>query len=168
MIQKFIETKKLCKMNLIYSLLTSFLFQRVVADSFSNFRPLSGEDEYFQNAIFRALQEHNGQLSTQLQTYEYSYLSTSDLHRATVIRINSQEEKYSFRTNSGQYVVPDTEQSLSHRYIDGNEIYSFREGVDEKFCDSNRFSKLEFQKHLIRWVPLEIFDQNSDYNLLGE
>lgn len=158
-------------MNLIwiYSLIASLLFRCIVeARTISFYIPPSSDDEYFQRSIFRALQAYNGQLSTQMQTYEYSYLNTSDSHRATVIRINSQEEQYSFLTNTGKYVVPDTEHSLTHLYIDGKEIHSFREGVDEPFCDSLPFTKLEFQKHQLRWLPLELFDPDVDYNLLGE
>ena len=153
---------------LICSAFLSFL-PTIASSELIAFWPPSSNAGFFLRSIFRALKNGDGQFSSEIQTYEYSYLNTSDGHRATVIRTNSQTESYSFATNSGLYVVPDSEQALTHLYLNGTEIHSYRDGVDDKFCDSRPFSRVEFQRHLGRWLPLDrgIFDLYSDYNLLG-
>lgn len=130
--------------------------------------PRSGNAEFFHRSIFLELKKRGAQFSSEIQTYEYSYLNISEQHRATAISMNSQQERYSFARNSGLYVVPDSERSLSHLYLNGTEIHSYREGVDDDFCDSRPFTSVEFQRHLGRWLPLEIFDTHSDYTLLGK
>lgn len=132
----------------------------------------ANDEERFQRSIFHALVERGGQFSSRMQIYLHDVYHRN--HRTTVVV--GQSESYSFKSKLGTYQMDEYGKPFTALYTSGKEVHNFggnssdclRGEVDEhKFCDSRLF-KSEFQHHLVRWLPMQIFDRHSDYDLLGE
>ena len=141
----------------------------------------ANDEERFQKSIFRALKERGGQFSSKLQIYIHDVPYKSKHPRYTgeekMTLVVGQNERYSFRTKFGAYAMDEYGRPSTHLYASGREVNNFKGSttdclqgmVDEhKFCDSRLFTKTELQHHMARWVPLEILDEDVEYDLLGE
>lgn len=132
----------------------------------------ANDEERVQRSIFYALKERNGQLSSAISIYLYDVFYRDFKRKMTVVL--GQHEKYSFKSRVGMYQVDEYRNPSAHLYTSGKEVHNFQgdstgclQGkVDEhKFCDSRLWSKTEFQHHLSRWLPPEIY-QEQDIELL--
>lgn len=103
----------------------------------SVFTSASADDEYFQKAIFRALKEQNGQFNSEIQMTRYH-----SGHRWSHVLTNGQDEKFSFKTNTGLFTVYSwhywSPAQVEHNlYVNGTEFYTF--SAEDKSCYSPSF-----------------------------
>lgn len=136
----------------------------------------ANEDEFVLRSVFRALKIRKGQFSSKIQILliDLTHYRGRKFEHKTSVAVG-QSERYSFRSKSGTYEMDEHGSDSSiHLYTSGQEIHSVQKGclrgeVDEhKFCDSRPFSQTELQHHLSRWLPLQVLEPDSNYDLLGE
>ena len=103
------------------------------------------DDEYFQKSIFRSLKEKNGQFSSDMQMILYRFG-----HRHSVTIKSDQEEKFSFKSNTGIYNLYgghfDSNQPEHTIYVNNKEIYTFLNR--SRNCMSLKLDKYEKTYHL--------------------
>lgn len=116
----------------------------------------SADEEYFQNSIFRALKDRNGQSRSQMKQvlfYRKSSLKTE----------YELDEKFSFKTNNG--LLAEKMIGYSNIYqilvLGGKEIHLFRE--DSRFCYSYRPHPSSS-----RWTPLRAIDADYEFKIYGK
>lgn len=114
----------------------------------------SADEEYFQNSIFRALKDRNGQFRSQMKHvmfYRKSSLTTE------------LDEKFSFKTNNG--LLAEKTIGYSNIYqtlvLGGKEVHLFRE--DSRFCYSYRPHPSSS-----RWTPLKAIDADYEFKIYGK
>ena len=118
----------------------------------------STDDEYFQNSVYRALKDKKGQFESQLKVERFfpsGYKSKSE-----------ENEKHSFKTGCGLLVEKFSSYPTSyyHLFLDGKEAHSF--DGDTLRCFSRSVAEsLPF--FLSRWAPIEAFDPDYEFKILG-
>lgn len=102
----------------------------------------ANDDEYVQKSIFRTLKEKNGQFASEMQITKHKYG-----RRCSSIETKDHEEKFNFKTNTGEYKVYrfDSYSPEHILYVNGKEVYYHDQS---NYCYSGVLDKYEIWDNL--------------------
>lgn len=125
---------------------------------------LAVDEEYFQNSIFQALKDKQGQFRSQMK-----FKTFYNFRNKIITTQYEQDEKYSFKTNHGLLLEKITGYPATRYYLTlgGKEVHSFSEKKPDCFSWSLRTGKSR-RAYLGWWAPYVRADPNDELKIFGK